>query len=385
MKTTLESQGRRKRRELSLVTTVTPAITPATETKSQRRDIEVAALTESGQLNPGPPEDRGQGQTAWINTSAKEVVPGQPVLINMSVGNHAQGHGLQTGEPRAGRGHHHPGGQDQGPGHRLAGEGQGPTQEAEGQNLPLATVGGPTRGSVTEGQGLTTEQIHSGNIKHLVPCRITQFLSNIRVGRAYSRERDRRSRSYDRTNSLSRSSTEARRDTSHSRGSPNVNVKGLSITDVSPGFSNMTPSEQAEERMRLALKAAAAADEKLRVREIPSAVSVAASLAESQAFASSVAAIESNSFVQSVFKTSRAKTKMDEVTDTQASHDDAIFGSLSVSGFTIKPDPDMKPLQLDSESIMHPSLYCDPEEKMNKWIHRLTQLRQRKLEGEVMQ
>lgn len=80
-------------------------------------------------------------------------------MINISVGNHAQGHGLQTGEGPGGRGHHHQGEQGQGPGHLLAGEGQDLIQEAEGQNLPLATAGGPTQGSVTGDPGLTTEQI----------------------------------------------------------------------------------------------------------------------------------------------------------------------------------------------------------------------------------
>lgn len=131
--------------------------------------------------------------------------------------------------------------------------------------------------------------------------------------------------------------------------------------------------------MRLALKAAAAADEKLRIRE-----STSSTPSDAQTFAHAVAAIESNSFVQSNFKTSRVAKVKDEAAETQANHDDAIFGSLTVSGFTIKPDLDNKPLQFDQESIIHPSLYIDPEEKMDKWISRLAQLRQKKLEGDAM-
>ncbi|KAH9495252.1 hypothetical protein Btru_016187 [Bulinus truncatus] len=97
----------------------------------------------------------------------------------------------------------------------------------------------------------------------------------------------------------------------------------------------------------------------------------------------SVAAIEANSFVPSSFKSSTT-TKVKEEELNLSSHDDAIFGSLTVTGFTIKPDPDTKPIQLDPDSIIHPSLFCSPEEKMERWIQRLSQMRRRKLEGEAI-
>lgn len=142
-------------------------------------------------------------------------------------------------------------------------------------------------------------------------------------------------------------------------------------------------SEDVEERLRLALKAAAAADEQLRQ---VSSTEVKPSLAvlDRTDFANSVAEIESDSFVSSTFSSSNKINKVKDEPDIRANHDDAIFGSLSVTGFTLKPDPDMRPVDLNADSIMHPSLFCDPEEQMEKWVQRLTLLRKRKLEGDAM-
>lgn len=129
--------------------------------------------------------------------------------------------------------------------------------------------------------------------------------------------------------------------------------------------------------MRQALKAAEAAGEKLKCFSGQEST-------DSKNFMTSVAAIESDSFLASSFRSSRS-ARIKEEADSGLSQDDAIFGSLAISGFILTPDPDMKPVQLDSDSIMHPSLYCDLQEKMDRWISRLSQLRRRKLEGEAMQ
>lgn len=152
-------------------------------------------------------------------------------------------------------------------------------------------------------------------------------------------------------------------------------------------------SELAEERMRLALKAAAIADEKLGQNmptEPASSEPGNPSLAvlDHSNFASSVAAIEKDSFVSAAFSSSarlnNSKQIKEEAPPTHSSHDEAIFGSLSVSGFTLKPETDMKPISTDPDDIIHPSLYCDPEEKMERWIQRLSMLRRKKLEGDAM-
>lgn len=174
-------------------------------------------------------------------------------------------------------------------------------------------------------------------------------------------------------------------------------LKGLSLSEQEGTAPTelLTPAEQAEQRMRLALKAAAAADEQLRMKNMKEDANSNSSLGtssmgtsslavlEHQDFAGSVAAIESDSFVVSSFTSSRSKVK-EEPSELRLSHDDAIFGSLAVTGFTLKPDPDTRPIDMDPDSIMHPSLYCDPDEKMDRWMQRLAQLRRRKLEGEAM-
>lgn len=164
-------------------------------------------------------------------------------------------------------------------------------------------------------------------------------------------------------------------------------LKGLSLLEQDV-MESLTPAEQAEHRMRLALKAAALADEQLRLRNIMddslSHSNPSLSVLDRQDFASSVAQIESDGFVTSSFSWSRSNAKVkDEPTEHRLNHDDAIFGSLSVTGFTIKPDLDTRPINTDADSIMHPSLYCDPDEKMDRWIQKVRQMR-RKLEGEAM-
>lgn len=189
-----------------------------------------------------------------------------------------------------------------------------------------------------------------------------------RSRRSVSPSRDRRRKSYS-------------RERSHSADRASLTRQPL--TDPAPGFIDLTLAEQAEERLKQAMKAATSADDKLKAR---SAVeSLGSSLyQDTKNFAASVSAIESDNFVASSFKSSRSTKIKEEVPDSGMSHDDAIFGSLAISGFTLMPDPDSKPIQLDPDSIMHPSLYCDPQAKMERWISHLTQLRRRKLEGDVI-
>ncbi|KAK3729932.1 hypothetical protein RRG08_051903 [Elysia crispata] len=216
-----------------------------------------------------------------------------------------------------------------------------------------------------------------------------------------SRVQRRRSRSYSREkHSGSDGRSQSRRSSPETRDDASADSKSRMSLSEQTSLSSLTPAQQAEERMRLALKAAAAADQKLRHLPLGESdngdrISVSpavdgghprfSSYEESQSFANSVAAIDSGNFKQTAFKSSRSgKPQETSTLDIGPSHDDAIFGSLAVTGFTIKPDPDTKPLELDPDSIMHPSLFCDPEEKLDRWIERLAQLRKRKLEGDAL-
>ncbi|BFZ25846.1 hypothetical protein BsWGS_28885 [Bradybaena similaris] len=214
--------------------------------------------------------------------------------------------------------------------------------------------------------------------RSLSKSRRSRSASRDRRRKSYSRER---SHSGDRTSSV-RSSVDRRKVAGQLPGSPRSKGQFMSETAAAE-FIEMTLAEQAEERLRQAMKAATSADEKLKARSFLE-TSAQSLHTDAQNFAASVSAIESDSFVASSFKSSRSTKIKEEAPDSGMSHDDAIFGSLAISGFTLTPDPDNKPIQLDPDSIMHPSLYCDPGEKMERWISRLAQLRRRKLEGDVI-
>ncbi|XP_041373676.1 serine/Arginine-related protein 53-like [Gigantopelta aegis] len=195
--------------------------------------------------------------------------------------------------------------------------------------------------------------------------------------RTRSRERSRRSRSYDRR---SRTPVHKRR-YNQSPASPAVKTEKNpdSLSSLIPGFDDMTPSEQATARMRLALKAAAAADEKILGHSQNSKPSGYSTLQDMTKFSEAVEDIESASFQPKTFKSGRSdKTKAD---DDFTTHEMAIFGA---GKFEIRTDPaDKKNFFVEPDSYAHPNLYVDPEEKMNRWVQKLSAMRRRKIEGEA--
>lgn len=137
----------------------------------------------------------------------------------------------------------------------------------------------------------------------------------------------------------------------------------------------MTPSEQAQIRMQMALKAAAAADEK--IKEQTTGTKESKSHKEQLQFSNAVKEIESSSFVQSSFSSNR--TDKDKTSSKEESFS---FGTAA----EFKPDMAVKKiLEVDDLSkLAHSNLFVDPDVKMDQWIERLKSLRQRKLEGEVI-
>lgn len=137
----------------------------------------------------------------------------------------------------------------------------------------------------------------------------------------------------------------------------------------------MTPAEQAKIRMHMALKAAAAADEKLKGDVTKSHSST--SLHDSMAFSQALQDIESSGFAASSFKSSRGDKK-----EEKPQIDDFTFGTAG----ELRLDSQRKPVlvDVDKEELAHPSLYTDPEEKLEKWIQKLSAMRRKKLEGEAL-
>lgn len=138
----------------------------------------------------------------------------------------------------------------------------------------------------------------------------------------------------------------------------------------------MTSSEQARIRMQIALKAAAAADEKIKGHSEESRSSF--SLQDQMNFSQSVQDIESSGFIASSFKSSRGDKKEDK-----GLKEEFLFGTAG----ELKLDASQrKPVivNVDTDELAHPNFYTDPEEKMERWIQKLTTMRRKKLEGEAI-
>lgn len=146
-----------------------------------------------------------------------------------------------------------------------------------------------------------------------------------------------------------------------------------------PGFADMTPAEQAQARMQMALKAAAAADEKIKEQLTGSSTATESKSHQEQLqFSNAIKDIESSSFVQSSFVSNRA----DKEKTGSKKEEEFSFGTAA----EFKPDMAVKKiLEVDDlTKLAHSNLFVDPEVKMDQWVERLKSLRQKKLEGEVI-
>ncbi|KAK2180360.1 hypothetical protein NP493_446g01014 [Ridgeia piscesae] len=207
-----------------------------------------------------------------------------------------------------------------------------------------------------------------------------------RRSRSRSRQRSHRRRSqsrsrYRRSYSRERSDTKGR-SRSRSRSKPpkeKIPVVKVEPSANIPGFDNMTPAEQAQARLHLALRAAAAADRQLKAQGLLGAnvksEPAILSLAEQQNRAKAIDDIESDSFVPAAFKSTRGQ-QSSLTPDLNSSHDSAIFGQNSAAKNTnIGAIVCMK-----VESIMHPNLYVSAEEKMVRWKEKLSRMRKKIIE-----
>lgn len=186
-------------------------------------------------------------------------------------------------------------------------------------------------------------------------------------GRSRSREKYKRSRDRSKRSRSRSTSRRAERDKSEETEDPFASI---------PGFSEMPPSEQARIRMQMALKAAAAADEKIKGHSEESRSSL--SLQDQMNYSQAIQDIESSGFMASAFKSSRGDKKPDKTIK-----EEFLFGTAG----ELKLDPNQrKPVivNVDTDELAHPNFYTDPEEKMDRWIQKLTTMRRKKLEGEAI-
>ncbi|XP_076454316.1 uncharacterized protein LOC143289232 isoform X2 [Babylonia areolata] len=219
--------------------------------------------------------------------------------------------------------------------------------------------------------------------------------------RSTSRERSRRSRS----DSGSRSQYDSRRSSAERkkgrRGSTSPTPHAVSTSesnalDEIPGFKDMTmscqtPAEQAQMRLKMALRAATMSDEKLKEQSPSSAQGAPVSSPLSrQQFAEAVATIDADSFVPTSFKSSRSSKSLKETREAATelpSHNMAMFGAVGNSVVFTKAEPvdkSSEALEDNPETLFADCLKVDPEEKMARWIQKLTALRRKRLEGEAI-
>lgn len=154
----------------------------------------------------------------------------------------------------------------------------------------------------------------------------------------------------------------------------------------------MTPGEQAQLRLKLALRAAVAADERLKENAASSSpLQGSSSPLSRQQFSDAVASIESDSFVPSSFKSSKSSRNLKETLEgsemsLSSSHSMAMFGAVGSSVVFTKAEPiDKHQIALEDspETLFDKSILdATPEEKMKRWIQKLTIIRRKKRDEE---
>uniref|UniRef100_UPI00402B98D8 serine/Arginine-related protein 53 n=1 Tax=Arvicanthis niloticus TaxID=61156 RepID=UPI00402B98D8 len=236
-----------------------------------------------------------------------------------------------------------------------------------------------------------------------------------RVQRSRSKSRTRRSRSRPRPRSHSRSSERSshRRTRSRSRDrdrrkfrdkekrekekdkgkdKESHSVKRGDSGNIKAGLEHLPPAEQAKARLQLVLEAAAKADEALKAKERNEEEAKRrkeedqATLVEQVKRVKEIEAIESDSFVQQTFRSSKDIKKA--VEPSEVKHVTPASGPASVA--TDPPstgkeiDPDSIPTAIkyqDDNSLAHPNLFIEKAEAEEKWFKRLIALRQERLMG----
>ncbi|XP_040610258.1 serine/Arginine-related protein 53 isoform X2 [Mesocricetus auratus] len=213
-----------------------------------------------------------------------------------------------------------------------------------------------------------------------------------RAQRSRSKSRTRRSRSRPRPRSHSRSSERSshRRTRSRSRDRDRRKVRDKEKREkekdkgkdkevhsikrgesgnIKAGLEHLPPAEQAKARLQLVLEAADQAtlvEQVKRVKEIE--------------------AIESDSFIQQTFRSSKEVKK--SVEPSEVKHVTPASGPTSVAAdppsVGKEIDPDSIPTAIkyqDDNSLAHPNLFIEKAEAEEKWFKRLIALRQERLMG----
>ncbi|XP_048955841.1 serine/Arginine-related protein 53 [Canis lupus dingo] len=236
-----------------------------------------------------------------------------------------------------------------------------------------------------------------------------------RVQRSRSKSRTRRSRSRPRPRSHSRSSERSshRRTRSRSRDRERRkgrdkekrekekdkckdkelhNIKRGESGNIKAGLEHLPPAEQAKARLQLVLEAAAKADEALKAKERNEEEAKRrkeedqATLVEQVKRVKEIEAIESDSFVQQTFRSSKEVKKSVEAGEVK--HTATASGPAPVAADPPSSEKDVDASSIptaikyqDDNSLAHPNLFIEKADAEEKWFKRLIALRQERLMG----
>uniref|UniRef100_A0A8C8XJK2 Arginine and serine rich coiled-coil 1 n=2 Tax=Panthera TaxID=9688 RepID=A0A8C8XJK2_PANLE len=224
--------------------------------------------------------------------------------------------------------------------------------------------------------------------------------------RSWSRDLQPRSHSYDRrrrhrSSSSSSYGSRRKRSRSRSRGrgksyrvqrSRSKSRTRRESGNIKAGLEHLPPAEQAKARLQLVLEAAAKADEALKAKERNEEEAKRrkeedqATLVEQVKRVKEIEAIESDSFVQQTFRSSKEVKKSVEPGDVK--HTTAASGPTSVVADPPSTEKEIDPSSIpttikyqDDNSLAHPNLFIEKADAEEKWFKRLIALRQERLMG----
>lgn len=162
--------------------------------------------------------------------------------------------------------------------------------------------------------------------------------------------------------------------------------------NIKAGLEHLPPAEQAKARLQMVLEAAAKADEALKAKERNEEEAKRrkeedqATLVEQVKRVKEIEAIESDSFVQQTFRSSKEVKKSVEPSGTPS----AVAASGPAAAAADPPsdekevDPGSIPTAIkyqDDNSLAHPNLFIEKADAEEKWFKRLIALRQERLMG----
>uniref|UniRef100_A0A8C3YE69 Arginine and serine rich coiled-coil 1 n=1 Tax=Catagonus wagneri TaxID=51154 RepID=A0A8C3YE69_9CETA len=224
--------------------------------------------------------------------------------------------------------------------------------------------------------------------------------------RSWSRDLQPRSHSYDRrrrhrSSSSSSYGSRRKRSRSRSRGrgksyrvqrSRSKSRTRRESGNIKAGLEHLPPAEQAKARLQLVLEAAAKADEALKAKERNEEEAKRrkeedqATLVEQVKRVKEIEAIESDSFVQQTFRSSKEVKK--SVEPSEVKHTGATSGPASVVADPPSNEKEIDPSSIptaikyqDDNSLAHPNLFIEKADAEEKWFKRLIALRQERLMG----